>query len=113
MFLRFLAAQSADLLEPDVRSLILRSSSLLAPLDALKLRVEVLAGRVDLLGLLRELLLLGEQVALDLLGALLALRYFLVPLVDRAVVLALELNELFLGLRILSFLIISPSASAS
>ena len=97
--LRFLAAQSADLLEPDVLLFDLAVELLLAPLDALKLRVEVLAGRVDLLGLLRELLLLGEQVAFDLLGALLALRYFLVPLVDRAVVLALELNELFLGLE--------------
>ena len=97
--LRLLAAQSADLLEPDVLLLDHAVELLLAPLDALKLRVEMLAGRVDLLGLLRKLLLLGEQVALDLLGALLALRYFLVPLVDRAVVLALELNELFLGLE--------------
>ena len=97
--LRFLAAQSADLLEPDVLLFDLAVELLLAPLDALKLRIEVLAGRVDLLGFFRKLLLLGEQVAFDLLGALLALRYFLVPLVDRAVVFALELNELFLGLE--------------
>lgn len=58
--LRFLAAQSADLLEPDVLLFDLAVELLLAPLDALKLRVEVLAGRVDLLGFFRKLLLLGE-----------------------------------------------------
>ena len=43
--------------------------------------------------------LLIQQVGLDLLGALLALRELLVALVDLTVVVAFELNEFLLGLE--------------
>ena len=68
-------------------------------LEQLALGLHLLLAPLVVAQAVLQLALLILQVGLDLLGALLALRQFLVAFVDLTVVVALELDELLLGLE--------------
>ena len=72
--------------------------------EHLKLRFPLLFEAGVLLDLAFQFALLVLQVVFDLLGPLFALGDLLVAFIDLAVVLALELDELLLGLENLLFL---------
>ena len=96
---RILAAQAADLLEPYVLLLDFAVDLLFLAVDPLQLGFELAAQGLLLFDLLVQLFLLLVQGAFELLGALFALRYLLVALVDDTIVFAFELDEFFFCLK--------------
>ena len=92
-------AHARDLLQTGVLLADDSRKFLLAGIEALQLVLHLLLEAVVILDLVVELALLRRQIGLHLLGALLALCDLLVAFVDLTVVLALELDELLLGLE--------------
>ena len=88
-----------DLLEAHVLLLHLLGNLLLLVLYELELSLELLLETVVFTALVLQVALLVQQVVLDLLCTLLGLSCALVALVDLAIVLTLELDELLLGLE--------------
>ncbi len=97
--LGILGTHARDLLEAGVLLAHHLIDLLLLVLEDLELVLHLLLQAVVFTVFVFQFALLVLEVLLDLLGALLALRKFLVALIDLSVVLALELYELLLGLQ--------------
>ena len=97
--LGLLGAHARDLLQARILLAHHLIDLLLAVFEHLHLILHLLLQPVVLAQLAVQFALLVLQVVLDLLGLLLALREFLVALIDHAVVFALELYELLFGLE--------------
>ena len=97
--LRLLRAESRNLLQAHVLLTAHLLQLLLLVVEELHLVLHLLLQAVVLLEFVVQLTLLVLQILLNLLGALLALLQLLVALIDLAVVVALKLHEMLLGLE--------------